>query len=108
MKLLYGEEILQYMPVVYNIIIVTVLSTIVSFLNILFTIFRKLVMLVIINGGAAIITLILCCFFIPRYDIQGANYALLFVYLIQILYMIWMFIRFYIDWQRSSVNKTGK
>lgn len=105
LEILYGKEILNYMSVAYNIILVILLSTIISFLNILFTIFRKLGVLVIINGGASVMALILCTIFIRKYGMQGANYALFVVYLLQILCMTFIFAKLCRGWNKQIMEE---
>lgn len=105
LRILYGETILQYLNIAYYIVGVVILSAVISFLNILYTIFRKLWLLVFINGGVAGAAILLCNVFITEYGLQGANYALGIVYAAQIMLMLLIFLNIYTKWIRTSGGK---
>ena len=105
LNILYGNYILDYLNIAYYIVIVVVLSAIISYLNIIFTIFRKLWLLVVLNGGASIVAWVACNLFINNFGMQGANYALMIVYLLQIFIMIIVSLCIYTKWKSCSEEK---
>lgn len=107
-KLLYGEEIIQYIEVANVMVLVVILATVLSFLNIVLTIFRRLWYLVVINGVGAGICYVGCLIYIQLFGLQGANYSLLFSYITQVIFAGVMLVMSYKRWIKRGEHDNGK
>lgn len=102
--LLYGESIINYVEISQNLIIALFLSSIISILNIVFTVMRKLWLQVLLNGLTVILCYLNCNFWIPQNGLQGANDALIFAYCCQIILMFFLLIVLYRKWKKNGVT----
>ena len=76
LRILFGEEILQYSSMLIQIMLVTMLMSIVHFLNMLLTICRKQLQVALVNGATLLGIGALSFCLIPSYDMLGVNYTL--------------------------------
>ena len=76
LKILFGSEILQYSGMLIQIMFVTMLMSIVHFLNMLLTICRKQTQVALVNGVTLLGIIFLSYNLIPSYHISGVNYTL--------------------------------
>ncbi len=86
--ILYGEYILQYSYLLNWVIVTTILTTIIVFLNLLLTVVRNFKILLTGNLIGLISSLILSNLFIPKYGMNGINLALILTLIIENVYMI--------------------
>lgn len=88
LSLLYGEDIVQYSYLLNWVIITTILTTIVAFINLLLTVIRRFKVLLTGNGIALVLVIIFSNYFIPKYGIDGVNTSLILSLLIENVYLI--------------------
>jgi O-antigen/teichoic acid export membrane protein len=94
--LIYGEGILPYIPLLEQVVIVTVLSSVLMCYNSIFIASRRLIPLLLFSITGFLICLALSPLFVGRYDIYGAAEVLICSQLIQIVAMsfyIWRIVR---------------
>ena len=93
LKLIYGEGILNYSYLFTNVIIVSTLTALVWFLNMLLTIMRKYFSIILGGVVALIVAIIITPKFINTYSLSGINYILIITYLIiTFIYLLGIFI----------------
>lgn len=104
LNILYGNTILKYREVAQVMIFVVILSSIIAFLNIIITVFRKLWLLVLLNGMTSLICILINEKIIQSYGIQGANYILIFSYILQIFISLLVVLNNYLNWKKRREN----
>ena len=85
LELLFGKEILIYSYLLAQTVLVTFLVAFMYWMSALMVVARKQRSVMVINGVAVLLIIVLSMFFIPLYGINGINYALFAVFLIDIV-----------------------
>ena len=88
LSLLYGEDIVQYSYLLNWVIVTTILTTMVAFINLLLTVIRNFKALLTGNAIALFLVVVFSNYFIPIYGINGVNISLILTLLLENIYLI--------------------
>lgn len=85
LKILFGQDILDYSYLLYQILITTILTALVWFISVIVTVIRKLKLIVCVSIVSILLNAVLSCFIVPKYSLTGVTIVLVITLIFQIL-----------------------